>query len=405
MFNIKPLFYAQKNKWLVMTYVILGLYVYISLFFGVSSFLTTTYTYSLVVVLFYWLTNRFEMSKNVSLSVYTLIASLFLSEFTLRYIIRYPLSYGEQNGGSYILVDNYQRKSNLRFKYIEGRKDLYTLEFDPGEIRDNQCGDYQYPNDTCNALGLRGELPAKEKDIILVLGDSFTEGAGAPSDSTVPALLGDYFQQNDSTVGVLNAGISGNDIFFDWEMAQKLAKQYKIKQVVFMINSTDVNDVATRGGNERFCDNGLLNYNQQPWWEPFYAVSFVFRLFAHNALKLNYNLMTSAELSKRNQEAINKIQELISAEIIPWCSSHNITPIFVAFPLILELDNEYSSYPALVNLFNDIPQVKFIDCHLPIATIEKNKDLYWKNDLHFKPTGYKIIADCIITNYYLKFDQ
>jgi lysophospholipase L1-like esterase len=83
-----------------------------------------------------------------------------------------------------------------------------------GEVRDNQCGDYQYADDICNGLGLRGELPDKKKKIILFLGDSFTEGAGAPVDSSVPELLRKYVVSNDSTSDVLNAGIAGNDIFF-----------------------------------------------------------------------------------------------------------------------------------------------------------------------------------------------
>lgn len=393
-----------KNKRFVYVYVLTGIYIYINLFFGISNFATTFFTYTLLGILSYKALTYFSVRTNIKLLFYALIGALFLSEVAIRYIIRYPLSYGEQNGGSYILVDYYQRKSNIRFKYLEGRKDLYTLEFDPGEIRYNDCGDYQYANDTCNALGLRGKLPAKEKNIVLVLGDSFTEGAGAPADSTIPSMLGDYFAFKDSALGVINAGIAGNDIFFDWKMLQKIASKYTVRQVFFILNATDINDVATRGGNERFNKNGLLTYNKQPWWEPIYAVSYVFRLISHNVLKLNYNLLSPEQQNARNAEALHAIRTLIAEEILPWCNTRQIDPIFVTFPLTSNLTNNIE-YTKLTTTLKDIAHLRLINCYDSVASHPLGKNLYWPNDLHFTSEGYKTVTNCIIANYNLNFDQ
>lgn len=372
--------------------------VFFLLYFGVSFFFTTTYAYVLIALLFYYLFNKFQVSSNSSLMVYSILISLFAGEVTLRYVIKYPLSYSEQNGGGYTMVDRYALKNNLHFKYIDKREDVYTLEFDSGEIRDNNCFDYQYANDTCNALGFRGRLPSENKKIILVLGDSFTEGAGAPADSSCPALLRKYITAKDSSLDVLNAGISGNDIFFDWKMVQKLESKYTLKQIIFLMNTTDINDIAVRGGNNRFCTNGLLKNNSQPWWEPVYAVSFVFRLFVHNVFNRDFNLFSSEELIKRNNIAIEKIAKLIQNEIIPWSKRAGVNALFVVHPLDYELKKTNLEYVQLLNALRQIDSTNVVDC-LPALKSQGNAaELYWKNDRHFKPIGYSIITNKIIEN-------
>lgn len=391
---------SKRKKIILSLYLFIGFVVYLQLFFGTSDFFTTTYTYSLIGGLFYCYAKNSHVHTNVSLLVYALIIGIFIGELSIRYIVKYPLSYGEQNGGGYILVDQYQKRSNIRFKYLEGRKDLFTLQFDSGEIRDNNCLDYQYANDTSNTLGFRGVLPNKKKKIILVLGDSFTEGAGAPADSCFPFLLRKHIAQKDSSLDVLNAGVSGNDIFFDWKMVQKLAPKYQLKQLVFVMNTTDINDVATRGGNERFCANGLLDYHSQPWWEPVYAVSFVFRLFVHKVLHLDYSLLSPQQVETRNRLALEKISNLITNEIIPWSQKNGVAILIVTHPLSYEFDNNKSNYTPLIKTLRNIDSLKVVDCLPALKTKNNIKDLYWEHDLHFKPKGYNIITNIVIDSCY-----
>lgn len=398
----------QKNnivKWervFLILYVLSGLQVFLSLFLGTSTFFSTFYIYSLLGIILHYSFKKLKVGVNVYLAGYSILFTLFFCEVTIRYLIKYPLSYSEINGDEYIMTDLYARQSNIRFKYIEGRNDLYTLEFDSGEIRDNNCLDYKYATDTCNSLGFRGLLPRSDKKIIVVLGDSFTEGVGAPVDSSFPALLRNHILLEYPDYDVLNAGVSGNDIFFDWKMVQKLQTKYELSQLIFLMNSTDINDVAERGGNERFLDNGLLKYNSRPWWEPVYAVSFIFRLITHNVMKYDFNLLSAGECELRHQIAIEKIASLISNEINPWCEKHNVRLLIVTHPLNHEIDEDESEYSRLVHSLRNINTLKIVDCMSSFRNIENAKDLYWNIDLHFKPQGYSIISETVIDNYFKK---
>jgi hypothetical protein len=127
--KIQSIVYRKSIR---LVFALMGIWLYGGLFFGTSNFLTTTYTYIIIGMIFYCIALWFKFTKEIKLVFFSFGIGLFLGEFILRYIVRYPLSYSEKNGRPYILVDNYQRKSNLRFKFFEGRKDLYTLQFDSG---------------------------------------------------------------------------------------------------------------------------------------------------------------------------------------------------------------------------------------------------------------------------------
>lgn len=388
------------RKILIVAYVIFGIWEYCWLYIGQSNFITTAYTYSLIGIVMYFLLLKVKASPNVFLIVFSIFFSLFAAEFILRFIVRYPISYGEQNGMSYVLPDRYGEFGNWRFMYMKSRKDVHTLEFDSGEIRDNDCGEYVYPDDTCNALGFRGKLPDKSKKITLLLGDSFTEGAGAPADSSIPELLRKQLYLIDTSSDVLNAGIAGNDIFFDWKMVHKLKDKYELKTLIFVLNTTDINDVATRGGNERFLPNGRLSYPKRPLWESIYALSFVSRLFAHNVLELDYNLQTTQERINEEEIAIKKIVLLIKNDIAPWTKQKGLDLLFVVHPLKHEFEGNAVIYEKLVFLLRGIDGLKVIDCMPELKKQASSEDLYWKLDGHFKPAGYNIIAKVVIDSCY-----
>ncbi len=404
-----PIINIQKlwqNKALWVLYILLGLKLALSLYFGQSYFITTAYVYSLIGLVSYLLLTKYKVATNMRLIVLVTIASLFAGEFSLRYILRYPLSYGEQYGNGYIMVYRYNEWNNIRFLYLKHRHDRYTLQFDPGEIRDNDCGDYRFQNDTCNALGFRGSLADSTKEIILVLGDSFTEGAGAPVDSSIPALLRRYVNAHDSDIDVLNAGVPGNDIFFDWQMVQKLKQRYWIKQLIFIMNTTDVNDVAVRGGSERFDSNGSLHYKKGAWWEPIYAVSYIVRLCMNNALRLDYNLMTVAEQQAAQQQAIREICSLTADQIAPWARAHHVPATIVLHPLMQDMSNTWdrAGYDTLLGSLRKVPGIEVLDCRPALAAKGTPQTLYWPHDRHFRPVGYSIIASTIITGGYLDLD-
>jgi hypothetical protein len=387
-----------KYKIPIIIYILWGLSICLDFFLGLSTFLTTIYIYSFAALVLLALSRKLNLSANFKLLMFSVLLALFGAEFILRFIVKYPITYSEKRGEGYYSVYKSPSRDYIQFKLLGIRKDFHTLEFDSGEVRNYECSDYHYPDENCNALGLRGKLPAKNKKVVLFLGDSFTEGVGAPTDSSIPFLVNKHIVAGDSNAAVLNGGISGNDMFFDWKMLQKLAPLYALKQVVFISNTTDIGDVLVRGGNERFCPNGNLSYNPAPWWEPLYSVSFVFRLIMHNALKLNYLLLTPEEEQIRKQAAADKMTALLKNEIVPWANSHGVPVLVVLIPLYPDISATEGDYNRLYNGFKSVPGIQLLNCMPAIKSQTNIPGLYWPTDGHFRPAGYNIISQYIINS-------
>ena len=115
-----------------------------------------------------------------------------------------------------------------------------------------------------NSLGLRGrEVSAAKKDStyrIIVFGDSFTEGFGAPGDSTYPSLLEKELNRTyTGTFEVINAGVIGSDPFYCYKLLVDRFLAYEADLVIFSINNSDITDYIFRGGLERFRADGTTS--------------------------------------------------------------------------------------------------------------------------------------------------
>jgi lysophospholipase L1-like esterase len=268
-------------------------------------------------------------------------------------------------------------------------------------MRGNASSDKYYPDFACNSIGLRGELPPNNRKVILILGDSFAEGAGAPSDSTFPALLQHLIEQHDTTYAVMNAGVSGNDPFFDWMMLRKLRDRFDIRHVVFMINTTDLNDLQMRGGLERFLPHGGLSYRKGPWWEPIYAISHVSRLFVHGPMGRGMNLMTTDEDYRTRQESLKDLSNLLNDVVLPYTIQHDIVMHVVLHPIQHELSSDAGPYPQLVEALDSLDsRIKFSDTFAPIMHAPNIEELYWPTDRHFTPVGYAKMANIVYDEHF-----
>ena len=185
-------------------------------------------------------------------------------------------------------------------------------------------------------------------------------------------------------------------------MVHKLENRYRLNRLLFLMNTTDINDVATRGGNERFTADGFLQYQPGPWWEPVYALSFVGRLFVNNAMKLDYNLQTQEQCSAAHRQAINKIAGLLKTEIVPWSKRTGVPVAIALHPLNWEYENATpgNDYAALLTALQSIQGIAVVDCLPELKAKATGKKLYWQHDQHFKPGGYNIIARYIYQTIY-----
>jgi len=369
-----------------------GLVSLLNLFGGSSTFATTVFVYFFILFSIWYLNKTNKLPGKLGLSLLVFFMMLFFSEIFLRYVLKKHVTYSELGSGRYVSHYTYYRSINFRFLIWEGRKDLKTLEFKPGEKRDNFGDNICYPDEICNRLGTRGELPPKGKRVVYVMGDSFAEGAGAPIDSTYPVMLQNNLRKIDQNYAVLNLGVTGFDIFQEWNMFVKHYNLYKPKEAFFLVNTTNIGEVMTRGGKERFLPDGSLKYEEGPWWEPFYAVSFVFRLFIHSVYNLDWFLLKPEEYSIRHNRALEKIKDLVANEMSPWANKNGVSINLVLQPMVHELYEKESMYTELSQTLENIYGVKICDSRSYLAEMARYEKLYWEIDKHFRPLGYTQLA-------------
>ncbi len=369
---------------------------------GESTFITTAYLYIILGWLVYQLSGRLKIPASLQTALYALIFTFFISEAALRYLFKYPVTYTELCCEGYTSHLSLHQKLNNRINKLLGVDEIrHTIEFQPGELRNYSTAEFNYPAEELNALGLRGALPGKDQKIITTLGDSFTESFGAPADSAYPFILEQLIKAVNSEWAVLNAGVSGSDPFFDFKLLQKIQDTIPVRQAVFLLNYSDILDVASRGGSERFLESGSVRFNPSPWWEPVYAVSFVFRLFMHKVVKIDWSLFTDEENHRQRMEAIDHIGLLFENQILPWANKNSIAVKAAMHPFVSEVAENNIYYMELCNRLLSIPELEFYDLLPGFRQADNPEKLYWKIDGHFNPEGYRLLAELIFQKAFL----
>lgn len=358
------------------------------------SFYNTFLVYFGFFIIFLWVKFIFKINPKIFLFIFIGFFSCFTLEFILRYVVKYPLSYSESNGGIYRSTQK-NLPTNMNYLLSEGNRDnVHTIEYKAHSWRNvADAEDKLMPHERYNRFGMRGRVPTRSQDFIVALGDSFTESVCVSYEHSYPRVLEKKLQQSGLNVGVLNAGVSSNDPFFDWKMLQKINKKFNVKAAVFLINHTDVNDIVIRGGHERFLQNGLIEYNKAPSWERIYALSFVFRAIMKIGFRYNYNLHSPNQAIQKNEEALIKLYNLFQNEIIPFCEHHDIDLFVAVHPLKWNLEKFLNPYIELKEVFTSIDNLKLIDTYQALLTESRiNKNLFYPLDLHFNEKGYEIVA-------------
>ncbi len=255
-----------------------------------------------------------------------------------------------------------------------------------------------------NSQGLRDvdhpiQKSAKRKRY-LAFGDSYTEGFGAPVDSTWWKLLEAKLKapkQDSLQQEFIGAGSMGSDIAYCFHLLQDKLVKYKPDVVFYCLNSTDITDLAMRGGMERFTPDGKIQYRMQaPWWEPIYQYSFVLRAWVHQVLKYDFFFTTQQQQEENNKYGINQICQ-IASDMNQYCAARKIRFVLIIQPLayqvkshstILDTVDSYCQKSAIptINLFNSYNT--YPADSLPVIVSKR----YWPIDGHCKPAGYDFMA-------------
>jgi lysophospholipase L1-like esterase len=331
--------------------------------------------------------------KKLAAYTFIIIVSVaVLAEISLRVMGEYML-YSEINGRPYYngyntVTDNWYRT------YLPHQKVEY------------QNPDFNYPF-YINAIGIREhELDTAKSDSvlrILVTGDSFAEGIGAPYDSTWPRLLEKYLQQEGVNAEVINAGVAGSDIYFAYAHYRDVLKNYKPDLIIASLNSSDYVEYLQRGGMERFHADGTTHYKQAPWYEPLYHYSRLFRALCHKFGGFWITgLFVSADDYVTNSPTITKQFADVYGKFNSEAHKNGAVLIALLHPTPFELPT--NEQPIFESNIKNIAYLQQLLTQQHITTYNLTTPLKQKfaraelatychpHDHHFKPIGYNYMA-------------
>ncbi len=350
----------------------------------------------------------FKSLKYFRYSIYLIFAFLLLLDLGLRYSTKKYQSYSETNYGWFYISPFADGFSELKHKYYYG-SDNNELNTHPANI--------EYLFETCdfkyvhkyNEYGLRersnlNEL-LKNKNLILTIGDSFTEGVGTSQDSTWQRILEKKLNDSiDKKYVVVNAGISGFDPIEEYNLMQKLLLDLSPEFVVISIGTNDIIDLIERRSNN-IKSSKSYNLISHPLGYYFYAWSYLYRATCTILYDYPEIFLSQKEFDKRANDAANTISSVLE-NISSIGKEKGFKTIVIFYPTEDELENSKFKLDAFYRIIKksethkDVLNVNILEFfnQNKNAFIIPTKILYWVHDGHMTPIGYRIWADILYSD-------
>lgn len=330
---------------------------------------------------------RFLLKRNIRLqkNVLLLLSSIFLMFFVIEIGLRI---------------------SGITTTYTEKRSGYYQSPYTPTEpgwyhtwpiskIHFLKTSEYNFERQS-NSLGLSDVEPIEKKDSneyrIIGLGDSFTEGDGADTDSTwLKFLERNINKKHNKIFKFINAGICGSDPYFEYVLLRDKLVCYKPDLVILAIND-EITDIIVRGGIERFKSDGMLQFIKPPKWEWVFSISHIFRLIVYNVMRYDQLLISSSQYNDRFEHALKQLKESLLL-FKSLSEKEGFKLLVVMHPLRNEIDNKSFKYLSKVEQYakkNKIETLNMLDYYINKENISINNsfEYYWKIDGHHNAKGY-----------------
>lgn len=236
---------------------------------------------------------------------------------------------------------------------------------------------------------------------VLGLGDSFTEGMGAPFDSTWLQLLPWQFER-DSTrwYSSVVGGVIDNDPFFSYKQFTGKLINLQPDLVILVINATDVHDHWTRGGNERFREDGSVRFREPPKIEWWFERSHLVRSIMINILGYNWHFISSRNKEKVYQDFLEDMKPLI-ADFDSVSKANNADLMIAIHPMDYEVQDGkyYYDLAALKNYASNmgIPTADVLQYMVQQGQVGEAaaKQYFWPIDRHMNSQGYLVFAKAV----------
>lgn len=273
-------------------------------------------------------------------------------------------------------------------------------------IPKNKDFTYEY---SINSWGFREkELDVKRSDSVVrvvITGDSFTEGVGAPYDSTWPRLLEKELLLRGIRAEVIDAARSGSDVFYDYVFYRDKLAALKPDVVIAALNLTDYQDYIFRGGMERFCKDGKTRYSQAPWYQFIYRYSHLFRAVMMKANNYPFNgIFISQDDYISGWKNTTSVMADVFARYNTNAQSNNAKFVAMLHVTPCEIMNTgYFNETNTRNLYDldsllhskRVPSLNISDELLTEFGSKKAEQYTYQHDQHFKPVGYAFMAKVV----------
>jgi len=327
------------------------------------------------------------MKKNIILFFFSVIVCLFVLELFCRWSGKYQ-GYSEKTGvagfqSPFVAYDSSWYYNTRPNNHIFIQQHEFRLDW----ITNNEGF-----RDTTFTIH-------KDKIRIMAIGDSFTQGVGADNDSSLPRQLGYILRDNFHLPSeIWNCGLAGSDLVYEFKLFHDKLLKYDPDMILLVINSSDFNDVITKGGFERFLPDSTVQYRPAPWFMPLYIHSYLARRVVHDIFKYNWQYLSPAQVGPAEQRALTTLTGAIDS-FTQLCAQRNIKLLVAINPTRGEFDNtvKNESLPLLsycrrrnlpvVDVKTELYKMGWDSVHV--------SSLYWPEDGHFRNLGYHYFAKTV----------
>lgn len=357
-------------------------------FFGISWIGTTLLFYYIVYLILRFLLLKIPFQKVGKLllkNVQVLIICLVLIEcaFSFYYALTQNVGiakifhFSEQKRKEKLMLYNFIfRKANKKEVRLEG--------YPPFSSRKVNSSEYNYIH-SYDENGFRNKKNLTDSNAtysIVLLGDSFIEGDGTSDDSTISQLMNDKFRLLHSPLRVYNAGISGSNPIDEITLYKQRIEPLHLGEeyIVLLMCFNDEHDVYLKHSSFKYLENiSTIYFIIRSWKDDIHQ------------RKNEVNRMKNELAAFKNY--VEKKGKKLKVVYIP--SLESILSNFREFP--------YSTvYPPDVDFYS-LFQHQYGKEKL---SVKENHLLhyYYSNDAHYKPKGYRFVADTL-ANYLLNLEQ
>jgi len=316
-------------------------------------------------------------------------------ELFLRYGLGTYATYGERNG-SRVYKSIYAYKNPTWYHLYQSNSTETWVRTEFTHTR------------RINALGLADrDVPVAKNPgeyRIIALGDSFTEGVGATSEETWVRVLERQVRAapGGEAVGVMNAGISASDLLFEYVLLRDRLRPYQPDLVIVALNNSDITDVITRGGMERFRADGTVQGRPGPAWDGLYGISYITRHIVHDVFGYSWLLLRPAGRAAAEGAAAETLRSTLTA-IGSLCADLGARFLVAFHPHEYEVrDGRYQpeAFDRLVDevtAAQPVPAVDLLELYQRggRVTAGNARDFYWPLDIHHNARGYALMGEMI----------